>query len=177
MCGVPQNVQRRPSDPGSQLGQETQRQQQQHKPFTGPLVLPPSMQPQLSPLENSGGLPWIDPFFSAGQQGASREPQVMIEQQQPVFVWASGTCGVSVIIIIIWPRNTISRDIISTRDIVQQWDSHVSISESPSLAPQPHQRGLTPDYQPLFSIAGGSYMNQPSPDPSANLHSTVAQVL
>ncbi|KAG1722735.1 uncharacterized protein EDB91DRAFT_1088029 [Suillus paluster] len=53
---VPQNTERRPSDPNSQLGQETQRQQQ-HEPFAAPLVLPP-LQPQLSPLENNGCKPW-----------------------------------------------------------------------------------------------------------------------
>ncbi|KAG1854602.1 hypothetical protein F4604DRAFT_1932666 [Suillus subluteus] len=115
------------------------------------------MQPQLSPLKNSGGLPQMDPFFSVGQQGVSHEPQVMNNNGLYLFGHQAHVGSAS--------------------SSSGQGTPYQGTSESPSLAPQPHQRGPTPDYQPLFSVAGGSYMNQPSPDPSANLHSMVAQVV
>ncbi|KAG1810293.1 uncharacterized protein HD556DRAFT_1436011 [Suillus plorans] len=127
------------------------------------------MQPQLSPLKNSGGLPRMDPFFSAGQQGASHEPQVMNNNGLYLFGCqahvgsASSSSG----------QGTPYQGTSSAQGMPYNSGTHMfPYSESPSLAPQPHQRGPTPDYQPLFSVAGGSYMNQPSPDPSANLHST-----
>ncbi|KAG0693067.1 hypothetical protein DFH29DRAFT_1084401 [Suillus ampliporus] len=170
MYGMPQNTQRRPSDPNSQLGQDTQRQQQRHEPFVAPLVLPP-LQPQLSPLENNGGLPRMDPFFSTGQQGASREPQVMTNDGMYLFgrqVHGGSASG----------QGTLYQGTSLVQGTPYNNGTHLfPYGESPSLAPQPNQRGPTPDYQPLFSVAGGSYMNQPSPDPSTNLHSTVAQAV
>ncbi|KAG1722246.1 hypothetical protein EDB19DRAFT_1916792 [Suillus lakei] len=146
MYGLPQGGQRHPSGAGlpdhNNQSAESQRQQQQRNE--------PYATPQLSPLENhGGGLPRIDPFFSAPYQG----PALSSGQGTPY----QGT---------------------SAQGTPYNHGTHLfPYGESPLLAPHPNPRGLTAPWNHIN--AGSPYgMNQGSPhEQSANTNSMMAQII